>query len=203
MVDSGVHPFLHPNCYHQIVYAKFNLKIHFPPPYEWKLWHYGQGNTELIRRAVHEFNWQRVFSNLNINDRVTFFSKTVLNIVSNFIPHETVICDVRSPPWINTWIKNLINDKKILYKKYLCSGKNTKKFEEFKLLQNKIVNLRNGSRDRYYTRISNKPSDSHASPKAYWSILKIFLNNRRTPIIPPLFYENRVVTEGKREGWII
>ena len=25
--DSGVHPSLHPNCYHQVVYAKFNLII--------------------------------------------------------------------------------------------------------------------------------------------------------------------------------
>ena len=30
VVDSGVHPSLHPNCYHQIVYGKFNLKINFP-----------------------------------------------------------------------------------------------------------------------------------------------------------------------------
>ena len=98
-----------------------------------------------------------------------------MNIVSNFIPHETLICDDRDPPWINTRIKNLINDKKILYKKYLRSGKNTKVFEEFKLLQNKIVNLTNDSRDRYYTRISNKLNDPHVSPKAYWSILKMFL----------------------------
>ena len=98
-MDSGVHPSLHPNCHHQIVYAKLNLKIHFPPPYEQEIWHYGQGNTELIRRAVHEFNCRRVFSNLNINERVSFFSKTILNIVSNFIPHETVICDDKGPPW--------------------------------------------------------------------------------------------------------
>ena len=109
---SGLHPSLHPNCHHQIVYAKFNLKIHFPPPYEREIWHYGQGNTELIRRAVHEFNWKRAFSNLNINERVSFFNKTILIIVSNFIPRETVICDNRDPPCINTRIKNLINDKK-------------------------------------------------------------------------------------------
>ena len=112
-----------------------------------------------------------------------------MNIVSNFIPHETVICDGKHPPWINTRIKNLINIKKILYKKYLRSGKNTKVFEEYKLLQNKIVNLTNDSRDMYYTRISNKLNDSHVSLKAYWSILKMFLNNKRTPIIPLLFYE--------------
>ena len=65
-------------------------------------------------------------------------------------------------------IKNLINDKKILYKKHLRSGKNAKVFEEFKLLQNKIVNLTNDSRDRYYTRISNKLNHPHVPPKAYW-----------------------------------
>ena len=32
-VDSAIHPYLHPNLYHQVVYAKYNL-IHFPPPYE-------------------------------------------------------------------------------------------------------------------------------------------------------------------------
>ena len=29
VTDSGVHPSLHSNCHHQIVYAKFNLKIKF------------------------------------------------------------------------------------------------------------------------------------------------------------------------------
>ena len=67
VVDSGVHLSLHLTCHHQFVYAKFNLKIHFPPLYERKIWHYGQEKTEFIRREVHEFNWQRVFSNLNIN----------------------------------------------------------------------------------------------------------------------------------------
>ena len=30
-----------------------------------------------------------------------------------------------------------------------------------------------------YTRISNKVNDSQVSPKAYWSILKMFLNNKK------------------------
>ena len=33
-VDSGVHPSLHPNCHHQIIYCKFSLMIEYPPPYE-------------------------------------------------------------------------------------------------------------------------------------------------------------------------
>ena len=64
-------------------------------------------------------------------------------MVSNFIPQETVISDDRDPAWINIRIKNLINDKKMFYKKYLGSGKNTKVFKEFKLLENKIANSSN------------------------------------------------------------
>ena len=73
--------------------------------------------------------------------------------------------------------------------------KNTKVFEEFKLLQNKIVNLTNDSRDRYYIRIFNKLEDSHVFRSAYWLIfLKGFLNNKKSPIIPPLFHGNNFVT---------
>ena len=65
------------------------------------------------------------------------------------------------------------------YKKYLRTGKNTNVFEQFKLLQNKIVKLTNDSREKYYTRKSNKLNDSHVSPKAYWSILKMLLNKNK------------------------
>ena len=31
VIDSGVHPSLHTNCHHQILYCKLNLHIKFPP----------------------------------------------------------------------------------------------------------------------------------------------------------------------------
>ena len=34
IMDSVVHASLHPNCHHQIVYAKLNSKIEYPPLYE-------------------------------------------------------------------------------------------------------------------------------------------------------------------------
>ena len=33
ITDSGVHFSLHPNCYHQNVFAKLNLHIVYPSPY--------------------------------------------------------------------------------------------------------------------------------------------------------------------------
>ena len=46
--DLGIHPSLHSNCHHQIIYGKFNLKIFYPPPYERHLWDYKHANTDMI-----------------------------------------------------------------------------------------------------------------------------------------------------------
>ena len=47
-----------------------------------------------------------------------FFNKTIKNILSNFIPHETITFDDRDPPWINSQVKHLINEK-MLYTKII------------------------------------------------------------------------------------
>ena len=40
VLESGVHHSLHQNCHHQIIFAKFNLKMYYPPPYERTIVHY-------------------------------------------------------------------------------------------------------------------------------------------------------------------
>ena len=98
VVESGVHPSLHPNCHHQIIFAKFNLKIYYPPPYLREVWHYKEANADLIKRAISNFNWEKAFSNTNIKEKVSLFNKTILNILNNYIPHETIICNDKDPP---------------------------------------------------------------------------------------------------------
>ena len=39
------------------------------------------------------------------------------NVLSNFIPHETITCDDRNPPCFNKKIENLIKEKNTLFKK--------------------------------------------------------------------------------------
>ena len=98
IIESGVHSSLHPNCHHQIIFAKPNLEVVYPLPHVREVWHYKDANTELIRQAINEFIWQRVFLNTNINEKVDIFNSTILNILSDFIPHEFVVCDERDPP---------------------------------------------------------------------------------------------------------
>ena len=62
VMESGIHSSLHSNCHHQIVFAKFNLSIFYPPPYERTVWYCERANTELIRRAIDQFDWLRALS---------------------------------------------------------------------------------------------------------------------------------------------
>ena len=61
---------------------------------------------------------ERRFANSDVNEKVYLFNKTIKNIVSNYIPHETIICNDKDPPWINNNIKKLINDKNHAYASY-------------------------------------------------------------------------------------
>ena len=111
IIESRVHLSLYSNCHHQILFAKFNLEVVYPPPYIQEVWHYKDVNTELIKQAVNEFNWQRAFLNTNVNEKVDIFNRIILNILSGFIPHEFVVCDDKDPPWFTKKIWALIQEK--------------------------------------------------------------------------------------------
>ena len=109
------------NCHYQIIFAKFNLDVIYPPPYVREVRHYKDANTELIKRAINELNWQRAFLNTNVNDK----KWTFLNILSNFIPHEFLVRDDKDSPWFNKKIRALIQEKKMLhFKNYRNSATN-------------------------------------------------------------------------------
>lgn len=44
-----------------------------------------------VRRSRDEFRWEQALTNLNDSDRVAVFNRTILNVMNNYIPHETVI----------------------------------------------------------------------------------------------------------------
>ena len=53
---------------------------------------------------------------------------------------------------------------------------------------------------KYYWRLSDKLLDSKTSPKSYWSILKIFLNNKKIPCIPPLLHNGSFIIDFKEKA---
>ena len=53
---------------------------------------------------------------------------------------------------------------------------------------------------KYYTKLSGRLADPLTSPKTCWSILKTFLNNKIILYIPPLFHENKFITDFKEKA---
>ena len=118
ITDSSVHSSLHPNCHYQIFLTKFTLHIVYPPPYLQEIWHLREAKTGLIRRATKEYNWERAFSNTSVNEKVDIFNRTILNILSTFIPHEIIVCNDEDRPWSNNRIKTLVQEKNASYQIY-------------------------------------------------------------------------------------
>ena len=128
---------------------------------------------------------------------VFLFNRTIKNILSNYIPHEIIICDDRDPPWINNKVKELINEKNDTFQCYLHSNKDPKLFNKVEYLQNELKSLIEANKEKYYSRISKRMMNPLTSTKTYWSILKSFLNNKKISCIPPLFHQNRYITKCK------
>ena len=99
------------------------------------------------------------------------FNETILDIIRNFIPHETVTFDDRDPP---SRIKKMINDKNLVFKRFVNKKgfvNNSSNLERFSSLQNKLNSLIKTSKQEYFSKIDKKLSGLSISSKVYWSIL--------------------------------
>ena len=158
VIESGVHSFLHSSCNYQIIFAKFNLKICYPPPYSRQVWHFKEVETDVIRRAVNDFNWERAFSNTNVNQKVCIFNKSVLNVLSNFIPHGLSL-------GLSLFYRPKIKCSKIIERK-----KNIKLLNKLNCLQERLNWLITKSKNNYYEHMASQLNNS----KPNWSLFKIF-----------------------------
>ena len=59
------------------MFARFNLKVVFPLPYEREVWHFKEANVDLIRKAINGFQWEKSFQNMNVNDMVHLFNRAI------------------------------------------------------------------------------------------------------------------------------
>ena len=70
------------------------------------------------------------------------------------------------------------------------------------LLQEQLYLLINKSKQNYYSRVASKLTNVQINSMKYWSLLNNFLNNKKMPLIPPLFHENKFVKDFKEKAEI-
>ena len=97
------------------------------------------------------------------NGKVNIFNRTVKNILSHYIPHETITGDDSNPTWINKNVSQLILEENQVYKSFLQSNKFLQLLNQCQFLQMKLNSLSEESNERHYIRSSKVVRSSDQS----------------------------------------
>ena len=89
-------------------------------------------NAGLFCRSNNQFSWDNLFPKINVNQKVYLFNQTIKNILSNFIPYLTLICDDSNPRWINSKIEGLILPRSV-------TNKDIQLYRRFQWIQNLLI----------------------------------------------------------------
>ena len=101
---------------------------------------------------------------------------------------------------MNKEIKQLIEQKNQFYKRFIRGYKTLFYINQLKVLQEELGFLTEKSKNNYHSKLSQKLSNKATSSKAYWSILKTFLNDKKIPCIPPVFHDNKFVIDFREKA---
>ena len=186
-LETGVHPSLHENCHHQIVYGKLSVRTLSPPPYRRRIWFYDRAEATAIKKSIGMFPWRDTLSDIVCpNLQVKTLNEILLNIFSNFIPNKTITVRPRQAPWITQPIKNYIRKKNRAYKSFIRNGQPEDRLEAITNMIAHGSQLIEDAKDKYLMKIGRKLSDPETGKKLYWSLINKILNKAKIPIIPPL-----------------
>ena len=56
------------------------MQIIYRPPYRRLFWDYKKANTNLVQKALNTVDWNRLFSNANVEKQVNIMNETLFNI---------------------------------------------------------------------------------------------------------------------------
>ena len=100
----------------------------------------------------------------------------------------------------------MINDKNLPFKRFVNKKgfvNNSNNLKRFSSFQNKQSSLIKTSNQEYFLKTAKTLSDPSISSKTYWSILKSFLTSKKVPCIPPIFQENKFITDFKEKAELL
>ena len=67
-------------------------------------------------------------------------------------------------------------------------------------LQHLLYETLESCKNKYYENIWKKLGSKAIAPNDYWSLLKTMLNEKKVPCIPPIFHDNKFVTDFSKKA---
>ena len=138
-------------------------------------------------------DWNKLFSNANVDKQVNILNDTLFNIYSNFVRRKVVTINDWDPPWINEEIKCKIKSKKKTFQQYLKNGRKITDFEIADKEAAELPEMIQNRKESYSYGLSVKLNNPQTSPKTYWSVIKSCYDGRKIPIIPPFQWMEKLL----------
>ena len=126
---------------------------------------------------------------------VFLFNWIIKDILSNYIPHETIICENRDPLWINNRVEELMR-KMIFFKVTFIVIRIPRYSIELIISRVFPESFIEANKKRFYSCICRRMMNP-LSIKTKWSILTWSLYNKNICCIPSLLHQNRFITKYK------
>ena len=158
------------------------------------MWDYAKVNKDEIRERLSNIDWDSKFENLSVNDMVSEFTTTVLDILSRFIPNKIAICNDKDPPWITPEIKTAIKRKHRVYNRYVKRGRRLDEWENVRVIRNDTSKMITTDKDNHFASLGRKLSNPNIGIKKYWSTLNRIINKKNVSSVPPLIENDVFVT---------
>ena len=196
----GVDVTIFDKCHHDIIYGKINICVPLPPAYVCEVWDYRKANVETIKKAISNFNWNKAFENLAIDEKVVLLNQTLLNIFRNYIPNKKIKCDYQQPPWMTNKTKNLLKERskltKYFYRNVQRESDRDKVLEKSAEFTREILEAKR----QYFLKMTSKLEDAFSAPKTYWTIINHLLYNKKIPAIPPLLVDGNFISDFNKKA---
>ena len=196
IIESGVHPSLHEQCHHQIIYGKLSVSNVALPPYTRKIWHYDKADFVSIRKSIEMFAWNEHLVNITCpNEQVKLLNEVLLNIYSYFIPDRIKTIRPRQTPWITQAVKTFLRKKNRAYRSFVRSGRPVDKLEGIQKMISEGAKMIEEAKRNYFRKAGNTLADPGTNSKTYWNLINTVLNKAKIPLIPPLLEDGLFVTD--------
>ena len=83
ITNHGVDISIFDKCNHNIISGKINTRVSLPPTYVQEVWDYKKANIENIKKGIPNFDWNKAFENLSVDEKLELLNKTLLSIFRN------------------------------------------------------------------------------------------------------------------------
>ena len=157
------------------------------------IYSYNKGKFNLLREKATSVDWNSLQDD-NIDVYASNIESKITSLARECIPNKNIKVRPYEPPWLTTFLKRKIRQRKRAYRK----AKRTRidnHWLKFKMLRNEVIDLIRTSKKQYFNGIAEKLKSKALSPKDWWATLKTFITPTFTSNIPPLENNGHIVTD--------